>query len=97
MPIKHLKALLKELGFEWNGASCSIQQLLFALKEYLSIGDKATITNDQVSGHRALINLKKERPHHSTLDIVRDLLYLSGKTLYQLFREMTHSDVVTVE
>ena len=33
--IGNLKALLKELGFNWNGASCSIQQLLAKLKDYL--------------------------------------------------------------
>jgi len=34
--IGHLKALLKELNFNWNGPACSIGQLFNALKEYLN-------------------------------------------------------------
>jgi hypothetical protein len=34
--IGDLKALLKELGFTWNGPACSITQLLASLKEYLN-------------------------------------------------------------
>ena len=34
--IGHLKALLKELGFNWNGPACSMTQLLTKLKEYLN-------------------------------------------------------------
>lgn len=35
-PIKigNLKALLKELNFNWNGASCSLTQLLEKLRQY---------------------------------------------------------------
>lgn len=29
-----MKSLLKELGFNWNGASCSITQLIEKLKVY---------------------------------------------------------------
>jgi hypothetical protein len=34
--IRSFKALLKELGFNWNGPACSITQLLTKLKEYLN-------------------------------------------------------------
>jgi len=34
--IGNLKALLKELGFNWNGPACSISQLLPKLKGYLN-------------------------------------------------------------
>jgi len=34
--IGYVKALLKELGFKWNGSSCSINQLIAALKEYVN-------------------------------------------------------------
>lgn len=34
--IGHLKALLKELGFNWNGQACTMAQLLAKLKEYLN-------------------------------------------------------------
>jgi hypothetical protein len=34
--IGNLKALLKELGFSWNGPACSVQKLLQRLKEYLN-------------------------------------------------------------
>ena len=34
--IGYVKALLKELGFVWNGASCSINQLISRLKEYVN-------------------------------------------------------------
>lgn len=34
MKIGNLKALLKELGFNWNGASCSLTHLIDKLKTY---------------------------------------------------------------
>jgi hypothetical protein len=36
IPVGHLKALLKELGFEWNGKSCSVMNLLQQVKEYIN-------------------------------------------------------------
>ena len=36
--IGDLKAVFKELGFNWNGPSCSIQKLVQKLKEYLNPG-----------------------------------------------------------
>ena len=52
--IKHenLKALLKEVGFNWNGACCSIMQLIEKLKAYINEPEI-----DQVQG---LINAEKQ-------------------------------------
>jgi len=33
--IGHLKALLKELKFNWNGASCSLMQLVEKVQRYV--------------------------------------------------------------
>jgi len=34
LKIGNLKALLRELGFNWNGAACSLTQLIDKLKKY---------------------------------------------------------------
>ena len=34
--IGELKAVLQEIGFNWNGPSCTIMQLVQRLKEYLN-------------------------------------------------------------
>jgi hypothetical protein len=34
--VSKMKALLKELGFEWNGKSCSMLQLMQQVKEYIN-------------------------------------------------------------
>jgi hypothetical protein len=38
--IGHMKALLRELGFKWNGAACTLQQFFAQIKEYLSTDNK---------------------------------------------------------
>lgn len=39
--INNLKALVKDLGFEWNGKSISMMQLINALKNYINPEQKS--------------------------------------------------------
>jgi len=55
--IGDLKALLKELGYNWNGPSCSIQQLLGKLKEYLN-PHLAASSIRPTSQHTAIVGQK---------------------------------------
>ena len=54
----NLKAILKEIGFNWNGACCSITQLMEKLKVYINEPDI-----DQVQG---LINAEKQATNPKT-------------------------------
>ena len=91
-PIPNIKALLKELGFIWNGASCTFQQLLQRCKEYVEpkkveIKDEGTRQFNLTDDDKKLITLKRTKGQTSIQDIVKDLFYTTGKTLYQIYRE----------
>lgn len=95
--IGHMKALLRELGFKWNGASCTLQQFFAQIKDYLSTENKprARDTNKldvDVNLPKAkvfncsqddikLIALKVAKKT-PIIDIVREVFYNSKKTLY---------------
>jgi hypothetical protein len=56
-PIPNIKALLRELGFQWNGSSCTFQQLLTKCKEYIEPKKGAEPKDDPVSSGTRLFNL----------------------------------------
>ena len=106
--IGHMKALLRELGFKWNGAACSLQHFFQQIKEYLSTENKPRAARE--SNHFDIdVNLPKTRVFNCTaeetklidlkvqkkipvIDIVREVFYNSKKTLYQIFREFRTID-----
>ena len=47
LPIGHLKAFLKELGFAYNGNSCTMQEFLRKVKEY---ADPQPVVVDEPTG-----------------------------------------------
>lgn len=104
IPVPNIKALLKELGFQWNGAAVTFQQLLKKTKEYIEPKKGAEPREDPVADHakffnltdddKKLITLKRTRAGQSIQDIVRDLFYTTGKTLYQIFREYGNGEVL---
>lgn len=52
LKIGNLKALLRELGFNWNGAACSLTQLIDKLKKYTK--------DPHIDKIDALINTEKQ-------------------------------------
>jgi len=84
--IGNLKALLKELGFNWNGPSCSVQELLRKLKEYVNpdvTGYQPRIDQYQTAElkktiaiipaeQNTLMGLKKKEGAHTLIEIVRE-------------------------
>lgn len=101
----NLKALLKELGFAYNGRCCSIQQLVAKLKEYV-FPDLETqkyqqqaqraihnITDDD----ELLLGIKRREGTHSIIDIIKELFYSVGKPLYQIFREFGNGESMEIK
>lgn len=94
-----MKALLKELGFEWNGKSCSILSLLQAVKEYINPQRQYTHNQDNQTNkcnklqklippeQEAIIGVKQKEGDFTIIEIVKDLFYSTGLTMYQLFRQ----------
>ena len=86
--ISHLKALLKELGFNWNGKSCSIHQLLMKLKDYTNPqplspkAKKAAEIADDVIG-----SPQKKENVDQIVKVIKDVFYSTGKSLFQLYRQ----------
>lgn len=111
--IGHMKALLRELGFKWNGAACSLQHFFQQIKEYLSTENKPRAARE--SNHFDIdVNLPKTRVFNCTaeetklidlkvqkkipvIDIVREVFYNSKKTLYQIFREFGNGQDLQID
>lgn len=103
IPVGHLKALLKELGFEWNGKSCSVLSLLQQVKEYINPQRQYTQNFDNQTNkcsrlqklippeQEAIIDVKKKDGDFTIIEIVKDLFYSSGLTMFQLFRQACQS------
>ena len=87
--IGYLKALLKELGFSWNGPACSIQKLLQRLKEYLHPEAVPARNDYETRGGASILpeqdgvlGVKRQEGTHSMVEIIKELFYSTGKTLY---------------
>lgn len=103
-----LKALLKELGYNWNGPSCSLSHLLQNLKGYLNPHlAKSELRPPTISQARSTAGRSSQKPpDHKTLwatklatngaksllEVVKDLFYCSRKTLYEIWREVAAAD-----
>ena len=93
--IGELKAVLQEIGFNWNGPSCTIMQLVQRLKEYLNPESPAKnetmerTLEKSVSGQALLLGIKKREGAHTTIDIIKESFYSTGESLYSLFRHGT--------
>ena len=93
--IINLKCILKELGFNWNGKICSIQQLLGKLKDYINPDAVAgaepivesRIIHNMTDDDAKLLGIKKREGGLSIIEIIKELFYSVGRPLYQIFRE----------
>ena len=93
--IINLKSVLKEIGFNWNGKVCSIQQLLGKLKDYINPDAMATseplletrIIHNLTDDDEKLLGIKRREGHHTVIEIIKELFYSIGKPLYKIFRE----------
>ena len=102
-PIKlgNLKALLKELNFNWNGSCCSLTQLIDKLRRYTNdpqtdnLDQLINIEKQQIQAKTKNLNLPKDqetlhkilKPQGSPLDVLRNVFYLADRGLGQIFRE----------
>lgn len=94
--IGYIKAILKELGFPWNGKTCSIQQLLQAVKEYI---DPKVVPhpNKPIQGpneHQLSFGYRKKENVMTIIDLIKDLFYGTGNTLNQTFKQGTYGDEI---
>jgi Ca2+-binding EF-hand superfamily protein len=93
--VQSLKALLRELGFPFNGPSTSFALLFSACKAYIH-----GISGGYTNGHNLrssysvseFSSISKTRGGDSTeikklLDMMRDMIYTSNTSLYDLFKE----------
>lgn len=93
--IINLKCVLKEVGFNWNGKICSIQQLLGKLKDYINPEAQASeeplvatrVIHNMTDDDQKLLGIKKREGTHSINEIIKELFYSVGRPLYQIFRE----------
>lgn len=93
--VQHLKALLKELGFHFNGPSASLTVLFSACKAFLH-GISGGYTDgfkmqSSVSGSE-FSSFSNTRVVHSQdtsklLGVIKDIIYTSNMTLYELFKQ----------
>lgn len=97
--IGNVKAILKELGFPWNGKSCSVYQLLSKVKEYVNpeLIQREKSVGAGPADQPLLFGYKKREGTQSIMEVLKDLFYGSGMSLYQVFRQATNSDVMTFE
>ena len=111
LTVNYLKAMLKELGFEWNGKSCSMLQLFQMVKEYIN-PQKAVYINTEFSETRSkigpqvrklnppeqetLIDIKKREGEYSLIEILKDLFYSSGLSMYQIFKQATPTNSMNI-
>ena len=89
--------MLKELGFEWNGKSCSMLQLMQKVKEYLNPQRAYTQHFDNQTSkvtklaklippeQEIIIDVKQRDGEITAIEMIKDLLYSSGLSMYQLF------------
>ena len=100
--IGHLKALLKELGFNFNGPACSLTILLQACKAYLNgiRGGYATAsqgnlrsqqTQSEYSGLQGLVRANEgtvntRERRKKLIGVIRDIFYSSKQNLYEIFK-----------
>jgi|TARA_B110001450_G_C17661274_1_gene497348 hypothetical protein len=88
LPIGQLKAILKEIGFNWNGPACSLLQLINRLKEYLNPEptymrqDEAAEPVQSQQDNMLLLGIKRKEGAHTVVDIIKECFYSSGKTMY---------------
>lgn len=93
--VQNLKALLKELGFQFNGPSASLAVLFSACKAFIH-GISGGYTDGyflrssaSVSEFSSLSNTRTLVPQDRSklLGVIRDIIYTSNMTLYELFKE----------
>lgn len=93
--VQNLKALLRELGFRFNGPSTSFALLFSACKAYIH-GISGGYTNGHGLRSSASVSefssLSKPRVGDKSdtkklLDIMRDMIYTCNTSLYELFKE----------
>lgn len=86
-----VKALLKELGFNWNGKSCSMMVLFNKCQEYVYGHEQRELQATTLQTETP--SKKKEQPSQKQLQVedllhkVKDLLYSSKRSMYDLFQE----------
>lgn len=55
------------------------------------------LSNEMHNGQgQELLTVKKEEASHSPVQIIKELFYGTGKTLYQLFREASPTDKLDI-
>ena len=94
--LSHLKVLLRELGFQFNGPSASLTVLLSACKAYLHGiqggystdmgGVRSNITPSEFSALSQQQRASKKQSAEKITGFLRDIVYSSKQNLYELFR-----------
>jgi hypothetical protein len=98
-----MKALLKELGFNWNGASCSITQLIEKLRVYTKephidplnaliqaerlAAQEKTADKELPVDQETLHKIMKQKESQSVFQILGELFYNQRKSLHDIFEE----------
>lgn len=94
--INNLKALVKDLGYEWNGKSLSMLQFINSLKTYLNPEGRANYVDTEGDDHAPartfsklvsadstkILTLKQSDGSYSVIELIKDAFYNSGQTMY---------------
>jgi hypothetical protein len=84
-----LKALLRELGFNFNGKSCSMMSLFNKCQEFVYGNEQrdvlATVQERQTPKKETVT--QKQLQVEDLLQKIKDVFYTSKKTIYDLFQE----------
>ena len=81
-----VKALLKDLGFNWNGKSCSMMSLFTKCQEFAINQD--TQQSQRINTAPSFIEVGPSKPQVDELiQKLKDLFYTSKKSIYELFQE----------
>jgi hypothetical protein len=80
-----IKALLKQLGFSWNGKACSLMSLFQKCNDFIEGRDIQSPALTPINRNIAFDSVKKTQDE--LVRKIKDLLYASKKTMYELFQE----------
>lgn len=96
--IGHMKALLRELGFKWNGASCTLTQFFQQIKEYLSTENKPRASTRESTQFDVNVNLPKAKVFNCTSEDTKliDLKVQRKMPVIDIVREVFYNSKKTL-
>lgn len=100
LEVGHVKALLKELGFQFNGKACSLVQLFQSVQQFIygssqkedQSGYEYQLTSPKAFQSEPQAQSRKQKTFREAriedqIQQIKDLFYSTGKTLYEIYQE----------